>query len=138
MNAYLKLTLDCKQWKNISDIDDYDILCRNKEFYGTQHIQEEFKNFKDDDDIYCFVIDLFGEKNDNPYFQFSISDYFSEIDDSLDGIFIQAIKQLRGKSSLEFTVKLNFVSTYSGYPDIDEGQGYFEVIEFKQLTNAES
>jgi len=137
MDAYLKFTLECKQWKNISDIDDYQILCRDKKFYGTQHyIEEEFNEFKDNDYIYCFNTELFGKRKDNPYFSHCDNDFFTEIDDCLDGIFIQAIKQLRGKDFLEFTLKLDFVSTYSGYPDVQEGQGYFEVIEFKQLTRA--
>ena len=46
------------------------------------------------------------------------------------------MQQLKAKEYIEFTVKLDFVSTYSGYPDVQEGQGYFEVMEFKQLTRA--
>ena len=136
MDAYLKCKLECKRWKDISDIDDYQILCIDKEFYGTRFYDDEiFDKLNDNSWLYCISIELFNRKN-NPYFAHCDNDFFTELDDSLNGIFLQVMQQLKAKEYIEFTVKLDFVSTYSGYPDVQEGQGYFEVMEFKQLTRA--
>jgi len=139
MDAYLKIKLESKYWKDINDIDDYQIVYINKKFYGTESFyvrnNDILHELDDNTYLYCFTIELFNKKN-NPYFVHCENDFYTELDDSLDGIFLQVMQQKNAKKNVEFTVKLDFISTYMGYPDVQEGQGYFEVIEFKQLTNS--